>query len=225
MQCLWKKWYFSFVTTLSNTRASWASSSRYMHKMGDHGSSKSLPAGTPCLCWAHLSRQDCQGHDTTTDPTESTEGFQQNAIPQIIIWTQLCVNSYPEISLHGGVLFCSFAGMISYPPTGFPWLAETLLHFLELHFCGSKKFRKWQPGRRRATETSCSHSSSAVCARAWPIMYHYSWSRLKSKLRFSSEAVAGVHLWIVFSFRYRPQGRECTAQVTYLLFPFNISFA
>lgn len=37
------------MTTLSNTRASWASSSRYMHKMGDHESSKSPPAGTPCL--------------------------------------------------------------------------------------------------------------------------------------------------------------------------------
>lgn len=188
------------------------------------GPPKVLQLGRP-VCWAHLSRQDCQGHDTTTDPTESTEEFQQNAIPQIIIWTQLCVNSYPEIRLHGSVLFCSFAGTISHPPICFPWLAETLLHFLELHFCDPKKFRKWQPGRRRATESARSHNGSTVCACAPAIIHHYSWSSLKSKLRFSSEAVAGVHLWIVFSFRYRPQGRGWTAQVTYMLFPFNISFA
>lgn len=123
---------------------------------------------------------------------------------------------------------CCFAALQArshIPPICFPWLAETLLHFLELHFCDPKKFRKWQPGRRQATESARSHNGSTACACARAIIHHYSWSSLKSKLRFSSEAVAGVHLWIVFSFRYRPQGRECTAQVTYMLFPFNISFA
>lgn len=111
------------------------------------------------------------------------EEFQQNVILQIIIRPQSCVNNGPEISLHVRLLFCSFAGMMAYLPICFLWLAEALLPLLELHFCDSKKFRKWQPGKRRGTESFCSHNRSTVCAPVWPIVHHYSWSSLKSKLK------------------------------------------
>lgn len=75
------------------------------------------PGGVAKLCHylAHFS-----GHDTRVDPTETAKEFQQDVIPQIILWPELCVSSCPEISLHVYLSFCSFAGTTACPPPAFP---------------------------------------------------------------------------------------------------------
>lgn len=65
--------------------------------------------------------------------------------------------------------------------------------------------------KSRATESTCSLNCS-VCLRARLAdvsgrSYTISWSSWKSTLRFSSGAVTGVLLCIVFSPQFRPQGR------------------
>lgn len=70
------------------------------------------------------------------------------------------------------------------------------------------RFGAWLPGKRQATESSCSHHCSPVCARGRPVTHHYNGSGLKSKLKFASRAVSGVHLWIVFSSQYSSPGER-----------------